>query len=159
MSEEPTGPTGSNSSLPEGQSDATGSTGSIYMGETGPPPPPTITLAEILSSTEALSQKEAADKAALEGIGHIGIETLRAKLIQWAVAGFPSAYAIHEVTITPPALCSDGVSRVLGEYIEFCSGKTIHDHVAVLQDVLPDITVSFSYTGFSIQVVVTRPTA
>jgi hypothetical protein len=158
MSEEPTGPTGSNSSLPEEQA---GGTGSMYeLGPTGPPPPPpTITLADILSSTEAISQKEAADKAALEGIGHIGIETLRTKLIQWAVAGFPSAYAIHEVTITPPALCSDGISRVLGEYIEFCSGKTIHEHVAVLQAVLPDITVSFSYTGFSIQVVVTRPMA
>ena len=122
--------------------------------------PPTLTMADILSATEVIAQKEAADKAILEAIGHIGIETLRGKLIQWAVAGFTNAYAIHEFTITPPALCSDGVSRsMLGEYITFCSGKTIHEHVAALQSVLPDITVSFSYTGSALQVVVSRPGA
>jgi hypothetical protein len=118
----------------------------------------TLTLAEIVSATEVIAQKEANDKAALEGIGKIDVETLRAKLIQWAVLGFPNVYPVHEFPLVAPPLCSDGVSRMLGEYITFCSGKTIQEHIAVLQTVLPDITLSFAYTGSSMQVVVTRPT-
>ena len=118
----------------------------------------TLTLAEILSATEVIAQKEANDKVALEGIGQLDIETLRAKLIQWAVLGFPNVYPVHEFHLVTPPLCSDGVSRILGEYITFCSGKSIQEHVAVLQGMLPDIAVAFCYTGASIQIVVSRTT-
>lgn len=119
----------------------------------------TITLADILSATEVLVQKEATDKAALEGIGQIDIDTLRAKLIQWGISGFPSGHVVHELVIATPSVCSDGVSRMLGDYIEFCSGKTIHQHIDVLRAFLPDIAVSFTCSGSNIQIVVTRPSA
>lgn len=119
-------------------------------------PPPTLTLTEILAAQEVLAAREAEDKAKLEGIGALSIETLRPKLIAWAVAGFPNNYRIHELTITPPSVCSDGVGRNLADYIVFCSGKTLADHLIPLQTTLPDITVTFTFTSPTISIVVLK---
>jgi hypothetical protein len=123
-----------------------------------PTPPPRVTMADILAAQEVLLQTEAMDRAILNSIGQMSADSLRSILIQWATAGFPNAYPIQDITVTPPPRCSDGVTRSLADYITFSSGKTIQEHVAVLQDMLPDIAVSFCYTGASIQIVVSRST-
>lgn len=125
-------------------------------GAVPPPPPPTLTLAEILAAQEVLVQREATDRATLEAIGQISLETLRGKLIPWAVAGFPNNYVVHSITITPPPACSDGVARNLADYIVFCSGKSLTDHIAPLQAMLPDITVAYTSSPPTISVVVIR---
>jgi hypothetical protein len=121
-----------------------------------PAPPPTITIQDIMNAVEVSQTREEQDKTKLEAIGTISFETLRSSLLTWATRGFPNAYTIYEVALSAPSVCSDGTSRALPEYIEFCSGKTIADHVAVLQARLPDITVSFAYSGHSILIVVSR---
>ncbi len=125
------------------------------MPEPSPPPAP-ISLADILNDIQVIQQKEAADKAALDSIGNSTAESLRPKLIAWALAGFPNAYTLLEVSVTPPAQCSDGVTRNLTDYITFCSGKTIQEHVALLQTKLADMTVSFANVGYAIAIVVSK---
>lgn len=120
------------------------------------PAPAPISINDILSSVEVLEQKEAADKGILEGIGAITFETLKSKLIQWAKTGFPNAYEIYQVNITPPNVCSDGVTRDLATYIQFCSGKTITEHVEVLQNKVTDMTISFANMGTYIAIVVSK---
>jgi hypothetical protein len=121
-----------------------------------PPPPPTITINDILSAREVLIQRETEDKGKLEGIATLSIEDLRTKLIAWAVAGFPNNYPIRTMSITPPSPCSDGVVRNLADYIVFCSGKTLTEHIAPLQATLPDITVAFTYSADTIAIVVIK---
>lgn len=142
----------------QGPTGATGPTETIteVTGNTGPTGPPTISLQDILSSIEVVQNQELQDKAALESIGTISFNTLRSSLIQWANAGFPNAYEIHRVYVTPPSVCSDGVVRNLADYIVFCSGKTIHEHVDVLHERTPDIDVSFANMGGYIGIVVSR---
>lgn len=127
-----------------------------YPGSTGPPPPQTISIQDILGSAEVVQNREADDKDKLEAIGVISFEALRASLLQWANRGFPNAYTIHEVPMAAPSVCSDGVTRNLPDYILFCSGKTINEHVDVLQQRLVDIVVSFAYSGSAILIVVSR---
>ena len=119
-------------------------------------PPPVISMNDILSSVELVIQKETADKATLESIGTIGFDDLKNKLLTWGTLGFPNVYEIYRIVITPPTVCSDGVSRSLGDYIEFCSGKPIQDHVAVLQQRVQDMTISFTNMGTYIGIVVTK---
>jgi len=150
----PTGPTGTVEEV-----GPTGTTGTIE--EVGtiaiqPTPPPPILLDDILSSVEVLRVSEAEHKSLLESIGTLSAESIRPRLIQWATSGFRNAYPIHELYLSPPSLCSDGQTRSLQDYIEFVSGKTIQDHVAVLQARMPDIIVSFAYTGVSIVIVVSK---
>lgn len=120
------------------------------------PPPPPISLSDILNDTQVLQRKEVADKAILESIGQISYEELRKKLVEWALRGFPNVYPINEVAVSAPPVCSDGEVRTLQDYILYCSGKTLQQHIEVLQQRVADITVSFSYTGFSIQIVVSK---
>lgn len=115
-----------------------------------------ISLNDILSAVEVLQQKEAADKALLEGIGNATFESLRTTLITWASLGFPNAFTLMEVPIIPPPQCSDGVTRDLASYITFCSGKTIQEHVDVLQAKLAGMTVSYTSFAHAIGIVVTR---
>lgn len=132
----------------------TGETGTIE--DTPPAGPPPIRLDDILSSVEVLSAKEIQDKDQLESIGAISYDILKPRLIQWAVGGFQNAYVIHEIPMVAPPLCSDGQKRFLQDYIEFISGKTITDHVATLQARLPDMVVSYAYSGASILIVVSK---
>lgn len=124
-----------------------------WMNMTEPLPPPPISIADILSETELLQRKEQADKSMLESIGSQTFDSLRGTLIQWGVAGFPVAYPILSIQVTPPPVCSDGVARNLADYITFCSGKSINEHVAILQSKLSDIVVSYANVGGAITIV------
>ncbi len=149
----PTGPTTEEATGPTGPTteEATGPTG-----PTGPSGPPSIRLDDILSSMQFIQHKEAEDRVSLNCIGTLPYEYLKSALIQWATSGFPNAYPIYELRIEVPSTCSDGQTRSLQDYIQFVSGKTIYEHVATLQARFPDIVVSFSYTGVSIVIVVTK---
>ena len=98
----------------------------LYPMPSVPLEPVMISLADILNSAQVVTQKEANDKALLESIGTASLSDITSKLIVWATTGFPNAYPLLELSITPPPVCSDGVSRNLSEYIQFCSGKTIN---------------------------------
>ena len=131
----------------------------LFLGMTGPfvpPPPPTILMSEILASQESLLAQEDADKRKLESIGQIPLEGLRAKLIAWAIAGFPNNYSVYDLTMSPPLICSDGVERDLSDYIKFCSGKPLYGHLDSLRATLPDITVGFTFLAPTISIVVLK---
>lgn len=116
-----------------------------------------ITLSDIQSAQEVVLQKEATDKQLLDGIGSPNVDDLRIKLVQWALLGYPNAHKIMELKIVPPPVCSDGQIRGLADYIQFCSGKLIHEHVADLQSDLPDFSVGYVNTGSSVDIVVSKP--
>jgi|688.fasta_scaffold589963_2 hypothetical protein len=126
------------------------------VGSAVPASPYVIRISDILNTIQADRVREIQDKAKFDGIASLPYTVVRATLAQWATLGFPNAYTMHEIPISVPPLCSDGVSRTLDEYITFCSGKSIQEHVALLQERMPDIAVGFTYTGNSIRLVVTR---
>jgi hypothetical protein len=121
-----------------------------------PPPPDVLTLSDLLSDQSVVVAKEQADKTLLETIGTQVIGNLRPKLVEWVLKGYPPAFPILSLDIHPPSVCSDGLPRNLPDYIEFCSGKTINDHVALLQAKLPDIQVSFANIGGITTIVVLK---
>jgi len=120
------------------------------------PTPPPIRLEDILGSQELLVTQETNDRVSLESIGTISYDILKPRLIQWAAGGFRNATTIYEIPMTAPPLCSDGQARSLQDYIQFVSGKSIGDHVAVLQARLPDFVVSYAYSGSFIMIVVSK---
>jgi len=133
------------------------STYSLELINPAPPPPPApISLDDLLATNQMLLKKEAEDKAILEAMGNTSHETLKSKLIVWATAGFPNVYEIDRLSITPPTLCSDGISRDLASYIQFCSGKPIQDHISPLQAKVTGIAISFANMGGYISIVVTK---
>ena len=103
---------------------------------TGPVEPPHIvTLDELLLSYESTLTQEAVDKSALSILINPSRDAFRPQLFQWAAAGFPSGYIIQNISVNPPKICSDGVTRNVGKYIEYCVGTdmgTVVESLAVL---------------------------
>jgi hypothetical protein len=108
------------------------------------PVPTTLTLEDLLNDQSLVLAKEQSDKSLLDTIGNQGIETLRPILLEWILKGRPPVFPILSLDIHPPTRCSDGEVRSLTDYIQFCSGKTINEHVDLLQAKLPDIRVTFA---------------
>lgn len=121
------------------------------------PPPPPITIDELLTLKEVIQRKEAQDRIVCTQI-NLPNDALRQKLFDWAVAGFPPAYEISRVLIEPPNKCSDGVTRTLDQYIVFLSGKNLDEHLQLIRDQVSGIQVSTTVQGNSwIVIVVTKP--
>ena len=149
-----TGPTGETGTGPTGE---TGYTGMEYMMIAPTEPPPDIlSLDDILNDTSVKQVKEEEDKQVLLSIGSQSTQALRPSLLQWAKQGFPAAFPIMTLAIQPPTLCSDGECRCLAEYIEFCSGKTLLDHVQELQAKLVGMSVGFVNMGSYLNIVVSK---
>lgn len=119
---------------------------------------PVISASSLLTINDILStlmlEKESKDRAELENIGNMPIDELKESLTFWVKLGFPNSFGLKRICIEPPTKCVDGVTRNLRDYIQYCSGKTIEEHAAVLQSRLSGMTISLveSYGCFTITV-------
>ena len=149
----PTGPTG-----PTEPVDATGPDLSMFpSAATGPVDPPHIaTLEELMASYGAIVNKEAADRAILAPLLNESRETLRVPLFQWASAGFPDIWVLQTFTLEVPQTCSDGISRNIYEYFEYCLGTNMGEVIATIQTKLTGIQISYSFQSSTLRLHVSK---
>ena len=121
------------------------------------PTVPTIaTMEELMSSHAVLVAKETADRAALTPLTAPTAEAYRPQLFAWAAAGFPPIYVVQSFSLTPPSMCSDGVTRDPVNYAWYLLGAEIGDVLANIQSLLTGIVVSYSFAGNALKIHVTR---
>ena len=147
--------------VPEGM--PTGDTGPIEPGPmfptaaTGPVEPPSIaSLDELLASHVAVVAQETADTVALRCLSEPTREGYRAQLFQWAAAGFPDLYIVQSVSVTPPSICADGVTREIGKYAEYLMGKDLGAVVTSMSELMTGIRPSWSVSGHTLRIHVSR---
>lgn len=155
------GPTGMT-----GSTESTGPTGinwpsleilGLFPSVTGPVESPYIaTLDELLLSYEATLLQEAADKSSLSSLKNPSREGFRTQLFQWAASGFPNHYIIQSFAVNPPNICSDGVTRNVGRYIEYCIGTDLGTVIQSLSALMPGINPTWSTDGNTLRIHVTR---
>ena len=116
--------------------DATGPSGPTgpepypYMmsatGPTGPTGPFYIaTIDQLVSQQSVALAQETADRAALLPLTNPGSHNFNPALQAWASAGFPAAYPVVSLTLTPPSPCSDGTTRTsVYDYVSYLTGGT-----------------------------------
>jgi hypothetical protein len=114
------------------------------------------TLDELLASHGAQVAKETADTTTLQQIKTVSRDSLRASLFSWAASGFPNIYVVLSIPLVLPASCSDGVTRNCYDYIEWLTDSKIPDMVAAIQSRLTDIEASYSISGTTFRVHVSR---
>jgi len=90
-------------------------------------PPDIITMEELMNAVEVVRQKEDRDRASTNSFLGQTTSSLREPLLRWAGVGFPDAYMLTSVELTPPSKCSDGVVRNMVDYVLYLTGKTIQD--------------------------------
>jgi hypothetical protein len=124
---------------------------------TGPIESPYIaTLDELLLSYESTVAQETLDKSALSVLVNPSRESFRPQLFQWAAAGFPNGYIIQTIPINPPNICSDGVTRNVGKYVEYCIGTDLGSIIQSMSALMTGINPSWSTLGNTIRIHVTR---
>ena len=124
---------------------------------TGPVEAPQIaTLDELMASHSATIAKESNDTESLRSLVAPARDMFRPQLFQWATAGFPDLYVVQSFTITPPAICADGVTREIGKYIEYCIEKNLGEVVDGLKVLMTGIQPSWSVSGNTLRIHVTK---
>ncbi len=116
------------------------------------PSPYLITLDELLSSRDVLLGRETSDRQMIQYVENPDPIMLKRKLLEWAAAGFPDAFPVFTVTISPPEVCSDGIARGLYDYIHFVSGQSLADKMKALEAKLKGISVVNSFSGGTITI-------
>jgi hypothetical protein len=174
----PTGPTGETG--PTGTNEFTGDTGPTGTNEenfpimpvdpTGPIPysfpsitnvtvedPQIVTLEELMQSHAVVVAKETVDKQSLTGLINPLREQYRPQLFQWAGLGFPPTFIVQSFEITPPNVCSDGVTRDPMAYLQFLLSPITFDEVLEkIRTLMPGILVSFSFSGSTLRIHVSK---
>lgn len=123
----------------------------------GPEPSPFIvTMDELKQTQEAMTAKESEDLSKILVFVNPPPGDVKVKLLQWVSLGFPDSYMLYTVTLNPPALCLDGVSRTPFQYANYLLGMPISEKVRELQEKLPGMLLSYSTPGNSITIHVSK---
>ena len=115
-----------------------------------------VDITELLNSHGAVLAQEATDRQTLSLLVNESRDTLRPQMFVWAAMGFPTVYVIQRFTVTPPPICSDGVSRGLYEYIQYLLGRDMGSIIASIQALCVGITISYSFAGNTLQIHVSK---
>ena len=115
-----------------------------------------VTMEELMASHGVIVAKETADVQTLSSLVHPTRDGFRPQLFQWASAGFPDLYIIHSVSVTPPAICSDGVTREIGKYIEYCIEMHLGEVIESMKSLMTGIQPSWSIDGNTLRIHVTK---
>ena len=159
-----TGPTGTQG--PQGVVEMTGMTYFMPSGPTGPQGPTMVpteapniaTMEELMASHSAIISKETADTKLLSSLVTPTRDGFRPQLFQWAAAGFPDLYIVQSISVTPPDICADGVTREIGKYVEYCIGKNLGEVIEGLKALMTGMQPSWSVLGNTLRIHVTRIT-
>ena len=110
-----------------------------------------------MQSYDVTLAKEAVDRQSLSGLIHPMRDQYRPQLFQWASAAFPPAFVVQMFDITPPNICSDGVSRDSMAYLQFLLSPITFDEVLEkIRSLMSGIGVSFSFLGNTLRIHVSK---
>ena len=118
--------------------------------------PHIATMDELMASFGVLVNKEAADRATMSVLTNESRESFRASLFQWATLGFPAIWVIQSFTLDPPPMCSDGASRNVQEYFNYCLGRDLNDVVQDIRPKMVGIALSMSFSGNTLRLHVSK---
>ncbi len=116
------------------------------------------TLEDLLNEQTVLSSKETTDYTTLMTLFDQTVSQLKPQLINWASAGLPNGFPIGSVTITNPAVCSDGVSRDFLGYLQYIAGDTFTNLLLINQNKFTDIYFTYSYSNTTLTLHVSKVT-
>jgi len=119
--------------------------------------PDVITLEDIQNEQTVLLQNETNFKDFLtQNVLNVSLASIRPRLIQWATLNYPYGYTIINVPVSVPEMCSDGIYRSLGSYVEFCLGMTIDNMISALSQRITGVVLSVRLNPSSFEVIVIK---
>lgn len=118
--------------------------------------PLVVDIAELLASHGAVQTQEAADRQTLSVLLNESRDTLRPQMFAWAATGFPPVYIVQQFTVTPPMVCSDGVTRTIYDYVVYLLGQDMGVTIAAIQALCNGVEISYSFAGNTLRIHVSK---
>jgi hypothetical protein len=116
-----------------------------------------ITLNDIQNERDVLFQRENAMKTELtSALLNWTASDMKPKLVNWALQGYPVNYELVHVDIDLLPVCTDGVSRGIHPFIEYCIGCTLSDVIDKFYSKILGFLIAYQYTSNSISICVTK---
>jgi hypothetical protein len=118
-----------------------------------PPIPPTPTapvpfsIDELINSQQVIITKENADRALAVAFANTSIDSIKPILYKWASSGFPGLYCVSTLTLNPPPICSDSITRSLVDYYTYLINMTITEWLASMNAKTSGMRFTFSHDG------------
>ena len=106
-----------------------------------------VDLDELTQNMEVLKATEKGSRDTLLSFDSV---MFKKNMATWAAKGFPDTAAVHNFPLQKPRLheslymCSDGVDRLLWEYIEYLIGTPISEYMNKLQAQVNGIILTYS---------------
>lgn len=112
--------------------------------------PDIVSILDVINDHATIVQRESDTKAFLTAeLLTVSPSTFKPKLFEWATLKFPAIFPIVGFQIDVPDICADGVSRSLQAFIEYSLGMPLSDIITSLSAKLPGMEVSYSSSGMS----------
>lgn len=116
-----------------------------------------INIDDIVNDHDILVQRENELKDFLtQSILNVSASSLRPKLIQWASLQYPYGYTLMSAPVVVPQFCSDGVSRTIDKYIEFCLGMTIDSIISSLSQRITGVILTYRLSPSLFEIIVIK---
>ena len=91
--------------------------------------------------------KENEDRVASLAFATMSVDSLKPAMYNWAAAGFPPCYMVSSLSLSPPAVCSDGVVRPLVQYYEWLINMTTAEWLASMDAKVSGMFFTYSHDG------------
>jgi hypothetical protein len=108
-----------------------------------------ITFDDLLNSHAVAIAKEDSDRSTVVTFTTVSADSLKPNLYKWAAAGFPGGFIVDTISLTPPPVCSDGITRSLTLYFEYLLGTPIATWLQNLETLTKGMMFTFSHNGTS----------
>ncbi len=108
-----------------------------------------FSIDDLINSQEVIIAKENEDRIVCLNFAQMSIDSIKTNLYSWASIAFPPAYLVSSLSVTPPAVCSDGVTRNLVEYYEWLISMTITEWLDSMNAKVSGMYFTFSHNGNS----------
>jgi len=119
-------------------------------------PPHIVTLEELMSSHAVIVAQEANDRATLNPLVNPTREAYRPQLFAWAAGGFLGGYIVQTIPLTPPSVCSDGVTRNVYDYVVYLLGQDMGTTITGIQALCIGVLISYSISGNALRIHVNK---
>jgi hypothetical protein len=120
-------------------------------------PEESISLVDIQNERDVIFQREETMKTVLtNSLLNWSVSDIKPKLVEWALLGYPNNFDLVRVEVDLLPVCSDGVSRGIHPFIEYCIGCTLWDVVNKFYSKISGFSIAYNYTSNSISICVTK---
>jgi hypothetical protein len=91
--------------------------------------------------------KENTDRVLAVAFANTAIDSIKPILYKWASSGFPGLYCVSTLTLNPPPICTDGITRSLVDYYTYLINMTIAEWLASMDAKISGMRFTFSHDG------------